>query len=128
MSMPTTYFYMSASSTDGKSHTVAMYSDISTQWAAASEFLGTEVGAANGTTAFHLFAGIGDAERFSEINQQSPTATAFYSMQLVDGLSWEIGIDSDVRATFAANSTLLLPSIDLGGIGTIDPNLLNSTQ
>ncbi len=53
------------------------------EWAAASEFLGTEVGATNGTTAFHLYAGIGDAERFSEINQQSPTATAFYSMQLV---------------------------------------------
>ncbi|KLO16076.1 DUF1793-domain-containing protein [Schizopora paradoxa] len=126
MSRPTTYFYMTASSNDGKSHTVAMYSDISSQWVSSSVFNGTEVGAANGTAGdtLHLFTAMLGVERYTEVDQQSSTVMAFYSTPQVDGLSFEIGIDSDVRTTFATNS-----SLSIGGtIGGIQSNLLNQVE
>lgn len=101
MSRPTTYFYMTASTTDGKSHTVMMYSDVSSrewfqriatntifdmcliEWGATANLSDSTVGFANDSDLVHLFTAVAEPARYSEVDQQSPAVTVFYSMQQV---------------------------------------------
>ncbi|KLO16074.1 DUF1793-domain-containing protein [Schizopora paradoxa] len=131
MSRPTTYLYMTASSTDGKSHEVALYSDVSSrnfiEWGAVPDLADATVGFANDTGFLHLFTAAAQPARYSEINQQSPSATVYLSMQEIEGMTFEVGLDSNVRANFAVNSSLASAAFTQGG-EFIDPSLLNSTS
>ncbi|KAI0164391.1 glutaminase A [Hypoxylon sp. FL1284] len=107
------YLEVAVSSTDGASHDVQLYADVSGEWASGDldAVITWEYNTADGV-AYHQFQRQ-DQEEITETNQQPNWGTWFWSTKDVDNLSYQSGADSDVRGAFLDNG--VLPS-------TTDPN------
>ncbi|CAN8106452.1 unnamed protein product [Discula destructiva] len=106
-SLQYSYIDVAAVSSDGAPHDVQIYLDVTGEWASGgdpTQQLVWSHGSSNGV-AYHTF-NLTQQLVFTEISQQAAWGTWFFSTSDADDLTWQIGADTVVRPTFAANRTL----------------------
>jgi len=109
-SLVASYVQTEVSSTDGKSHNVQLYVDISGEWASgdSSSVITWDYSTTTKTSpkvAFHTF------ERetqllFSEINDRAEWGSWYWTADTAEGLTFQSGADTTVRQTFVSNGSL----------------------
>ncbi|KAJ7111238.1 hypothetical protein C8R44DRAFT_799177 [Mycena epipterygia] len=105
-SLPFTYLYVDAASTDGHSHSIQFYSDISAEWASGDS--GSLVQWSTNTTeniAYHQVHRQ-SPQPMSEINDMAEDGVVYYAMGATSGSTWQIGADVDVRSQFVQHAKL----------------------
>lgn len=111
LSLPFSYMQVQAQSTDGNSHSVQIYSDISAEWAAgdrsqvANWNYSNSVPLSSGNLAVHTVQAQ-NQQLFSEAQQQAQWGQAIYATANGQGLSYMSGADVTVRSTFVGNGSL----------------------
>jgi hypothetical protein len=114
-SQPLSYLALSARSIDGQAHTVALYLDISGEWASGdsgrSITWDQESFAAGSVNVVSLTFTQSDPRVLAENADTAEWGTIALSSPARTGLSWQIGADADVRAQ-AANHGVLLNTVD----------------
>lgn len=113
-SMPVAYMNVEVQSTDGQQHDVALYTDISAEWASGDReqvvewSRGTAQGTSNsgsGDVAFHKVWRQNQKE-FGEDGDQAAWGSWYYATEQQEGLSYQSGADADVRRHFIDNGRL----------------------
>ncbi|KIY46672.1 DUF1793-domain-containing protein [Fistulina hepatica ATCC 64428] len=104
-STPFSYMALSVQSTDGAAHSVQLYSDISAEWVTGDNSL-----TANWTTTtgdiYTYQVQLEDQTVFGEISDHIQQGSAYYSTASVDGITYQTGEDTVVRAQFLNNGVL----------------------
>ncbi|EIM89463.1 uncharacterized protein STEHIDRAFT_52330 [Stereum hirsutum FP-91666 SS1] len=107
-SIPFSYLYLDAISTDGESHSVQVYTDISAEWCS-----GNRDSPVNWTTLVDSDVRFGvfltDPDVFNETQGQAEWGTTYYAMRFPDSnvtVTWESNSDVKNRDGFCANGTL----------------------
>ncbi|KAI0134147.1 glutaminase GtaA [Xylariales sp. AK1849] len=105
-SLTFTYLDVAVQSIDGASHDVELYADVSGEWASGdpTAVINWDYATASGV-AYHTFARQNQTE-MSEINQQASWGNWYWSTADGEGLTYQSGIDVDVRNNFIENGTL----------------------
>ncbi|KAI1850635.1 hypothetical protein JX265_004345 [Neoarthrinium moseri] len=105
-SLPFTYLDVAVQSIDGATHDVEVYADVSGEWASGdpTALINWDFGTSNGV-AYHTFARQ-DQQEFAEVNQQASWGTWYWSSAEGDGVTYQSGIDVDVRNNFIQNGAL----------------------
>ncbi|MGI5184337.1 glutaminase domain-containing protein [Dactylosporangium sp. CA-152071] len=106
-SVPMSYLSVTATATDGGSHAVSVYLDISGEWAHGDRT--KQIGwstAVVGDQRVHTCAPTSPTV-LGEVGDQASWGTVVFSTDEVAGLTWQTGADATVRARGAANATLL---------------------
>ncbi|MER6978938.1 glutaminase family protein [Streptomyces carpinensis] len=103
-SMPLSYIAADVRSLDGKAHDIALYFDISGEWASGNS--GTKIrwsqeqlSGSGGTTATALSFTPDSPGILKENGDMAAWGTVVWSASNRSGLSWQIGSDTTVRAT-----------------------------
>ncbi|KIJ70075.1 hypothetical protein HYDPIDRAFT_78948 [Hydnomerulius pinastri MD-312] len=106
-STPLSYLALSAVSTDGGSHTVSVYTDISAEWASASDNTQTVnwTSTTTGDVLTHQVM-LEDQQVFTEYNDFIMEGAAYYSTQNTASATYQTGQDIVVRAQFINNGVL----------------------
>ncbi|KAF7301796.1 DUF1793-domain-containing protein [Mycena indigotica] len=105
-SIPFSYLSVSAASTDGKAHTVQVYSDISAEWVSGDNSLAVKW---NSTTTGSILTHqvqLQTQNVFSEVNDHTQYGSAFYSTPNTVSATYQTGADVTVRAQFINNGKL----------------------
>ncbi|KAJ6539482.1 DUF1793-domain-containing protein [Mycena capillaripes] len=105
-SIPFAYMAVSAASTDGLSHSVQVYSDISAEWVSGDNSLTVNW---NSTTTGSILTHqvqLQNPTVFAEINDHTQYGSAFYSTPNTVGATFQTGADVTVRAQFVNNGKL----------------------
>ncbi|KAJ6598921.1 hypothetical protein DFH09DRAFT_1129565 [Mycena vulgaris] len=105
-SIPFAYMAVSAASTDGRSHSVQVYSDISAEWVSGDNGLTVNW---NSTTTGGVLTHqvqLASPAVFTEINDHTQYGSAFYSTPNTVGATYQTGADVTVRAQFINNGKL----------------------
>ncbi|MGW4568712.1 glutaminase domain-containing protein [Streptomyces sp. NPDC004561] len=125
-SMPLSYIVADVRSLDGKAHDVALYFDISGEWASGNS--GTKIrwsqeqlSGSGGTTATSLTFTPDSPGVLRENGDMASWGTVVFSATNRSGLSWQIGSDTAVRAT-ALEGNALADSAD-----TRQPRAINDS-
>ncbi|KAF9268096.1 DUF1793-domain-containing protein [Marasmius fiardii PR-910] len=104
-SLPFSYLSITATSTDGTSHTVQVYSDTSAEWVSGDSAL-----AANWTTTTDGILAhriqLQNPQNYQEVNEQIQHGSFYYSTLSGSGVSYQTGADRILRTQFVANGTL----------------------
>ncbi|EJD03589.1 DUF1793-domain-containing protein [Fomitiporia mediterranea MF3/22] len=126
-SLPYSYFTMSASSTDGKSHSVRMYSDIAGQFIGPSNQLAQWNANATGDYII-LSMQLVTPQRYSESSDIAMDSTAYYGFKAISGAttSWAISNDTLNRSN-AANANITLGNMTQPAPRSIQDKLGNWT-
>ncbi|MFS4092231.1 glutaminase domain-containing protein [Streptomyces sp. AF1A] len=110
-SMPLSYVIADVRSSDGGAHDVSLYLDISGEWASGDS--GTKIrwsqqqlSGSGGTTATSLSFAADNPGVLEENGDMASWGTVVWSATDRPGLSWQIGSDTDVRATALAGHAL----------------------
>ncbi|KAK3316675.1 hypothetical protein B0H66DRAFT_301362 [Apodospora peruviana] len=105
-SLQFSYISVKAKSSDGSSHKVQVYMDVSGEWASGevSQVINWEIKTA-GQLIYHKFYRANQA-KFAESGEIASWGNWYLSTNSTDGLTYQIGQDSVVRGNFANNSTL----------------------
>ncbi|KAI1875575.1 uncharacterized protein JN550_001861 [Neoarthrinium moseri] len=105
-SLPFTYLDVAVQSIDGATHDVEVYADVSGEWASGdpTALINWDFGTSNGV-AYHTFARQ-DQQEFAEVNQQASWGTWYWSSAEGDVVTYQSGIDVDVRNNFIQNGAL----------------------
>ncbi|RYP92057.1 hypothetical protein DL770_001835 [Monosporascus sp. CRB-9-2] len=105
-SLTFSYLDVDVHSLDGASHDVQLYADVSAEWASGD--LGSifqwDYDTADGV-AYHQFARQQQVE-IQEVNQQASWGTWYWSTKDGKGLTWQSGLDTDVRGNFIWDGVL----------------------
>ncbi|KDQ29342.1 hypothetical protein PLEOSDRAFT_157064 [Pleurotus ostreatus PC15] len=104
-SMPFSYMSLSAVSTDGRTHTVQLYSDISAEWVSGDNSLGATWSTTTGNTFVHQVQ-LANQVVYSERNDHIQQGSAYYATSNVAGTTFQTGADVTVRAQFLNNGRL----------------------
>ncbi|KAJ7662636.1 hypothetical protein DFH06DRAFT_1042656 [Mycena polygramma] len=113
-SFPFSYVYVDGKATDGKQHSIQLYSDISGEWVTNS--LGQAIqwsSSVTGNTAYHQVSAIPPNPVFKDVAEDSVAYHAISSGQ--PNLVSVIGTDQALRAQFAAPGQGFSLSTDLAG-------------
>ncbi|KAJ6515750.1 hypothetical protein C8R45DRAFT_217798 [Mycena sanguinolenta] len=105
-SIPFSYMGVSAAATDGKSHSVQVYSDISAEWTSGDNSLTVNW---NSTTSGSILTHQVQLETqtvFGEVNDHTQYGSAFYSTPNTVSATYQTGQDVVVRAQFVTNGKL----------------------
>ncbi|KAF7352678.1 MPN domain-containing protein [Mycena venus] len=105
-SFPFSYMAVSATSTDGNSHSVQVYSDISAEWVAGDVSLPVNWTTVTGNTVMHRVQ-LQNQTLFAEASDRALYGSAFYSTTSGSGMTYQSGEDLVVRSQFVNNSILL---------------------
>ncbi|TRM62815.1 hypothetical protein BD626DRAFT_548254 [Schizophyllum amplum] len=105
-SMPFVYFSMKAASTDGSSHSVQFYSDVSAEW--LSNDLTTIVEWDTTTTANSIYhkASPQDPQPMVEESGLAQDGTLYYGVAKSSAVTWQTGEADDMRGQFNATHNL----------------------
>ncbi|KAJ3489039.1 hypothetical protein NLI96_g2399 [Meripilus lineatus] len=105
-SLPFTYVYMEANSTDSQAHTVQVYSDVSAEWNSGnrSEKVVWDTHD-TGSTRYHQVQ-LQHPQTMANFNDQAEDVTLYFAMPSSTALSSRIGIDNDCRSQFAFSGLL----------------------
>ncbi|KAJ6519201.1 hypothetical protein C8R45DRAFT_950524 [Mycena sanguinolenta] len=104
-SIPMSYMHVSVASTDGATHSVQVYSDISGEWASGSDSWDIEWSTTATDILSHQYNLVSPAV-YEEINDRSQYGNWYYSMLNGAGATAQIGRDITVRGGFLNNSVL----------------------
>ncbi|KAJ4001755.1 hypothetical protein F5050DRAFT_1560073 [Lentinula boryana] len=104
-SMPFSYMAISAVSTDGDSHAVQIYSDISAEWISGNTSLAANWSTSTQDTLTHQIQ-LQNPAPFTEINDRAQYGSAYYSTLNGSGVTYQTGEDIIVRAQFISNGKL----------------------
>ncbi|PPQ83295.1 hypothetical protein CVT25_004034 [Psilocybe cyanescens] len=104
-SIPFSYMAVSAASTDGASHSVQVYSDISAEWISGDNSLVANWSTSTGSTITHQVQ-LQTQKVFTEVNDHTQYGSAFYSLSNVAGTTFQSGADITVRGQFINNGKL----------------------
>ncbi|KAI0347134.1 DUF1793-domain-containing protein [Trametopsis cervina] len=104
-SLPFSYLSLSASSTDGKAHSVQVYSDISAEWITGDNSLTTNWTTTIGDIIVHQTQ-LEQQSSFSEINDRIQQGAAYFAITKDAGTTYQTGQDVIVRAQFINNGKL----------------------
>ncbi|KAF4619311.1 hypothetical protein D9613_005332 [Agrocybe pediades] len=104
-SIPFSYMAVSAASTDGASHSVQVYSDISAEWVSGDNGLVASWSTTTGSIITHKVQLVNQA-LFSEVNDHTQYGSAYYSVSNAAGTTFQSGADVVVRAQFINNGKL----------------------
>ncbi|KZT74313.1 DUF1793-domain-containing protein [Daedalea quercina L-15889] len=104
-SIPFSYMALSAASNDGSSHTVSVYSDISAEWVSGDDSLTVDWSTTTGDLIFHQVQLAAQAE-YSEIDDRIQQGSGYYATLNTDGVTYQTGEDTVVRAQFISNGEL----------------------
>ncbi|KAF8874093.1 hypothetical protein BD779DRAFT_1704130 [Infundibulicybe gibba] len=112
-SFPFTYIYLTAKATDGASHSVQVYSDISAEWVSGD--LGNKVTWSTVPGDDLVFHQVQRAspESMQEINDQAEDATIYFAMANGPNVTWQTG-PPNTRDSFTSNHT--------GGLSNTEDN------
>ncbi|EJF60361.1 hypothetical protein DICSQDRAFT_137441 [Dichomitus squalens LYAD-421 SS1] len=105
-SLPLSYYSVSAASTDGKSHSVQVYADISAEWVSGDDTLIVNWATTTGDVLSHEVK-LDTQTTYTKINDRIQQGSAFHSTLNTAGATFQTGEDVVVRAQFATNGTLL---------------------
>ncbi|KAJ7503731.1 hypothetical protein B0H11DRAFT_2170697 [Mycena galericulata] len=110
LSIPLSYMDVSFAATDGKTHSVQVYSDISAEWVSGSDNWNVQWETTTTDILSHQVSLTSPAP-FEEINDQAQYGSIYYSILNTKGTSYQTGQDVVVRGTFL-NTTGLPNSKD----------------
>ncbi|KAJ7498791.1 DUF1793-domain-containing protein [Mycena latifolia] len=106
-SFPFSYMALSAAATDGNSHTVQLYSDITAEWVAGDNSLPVNwTTSAGDETLVHQIQ-LRNQTVFAETNDRILHGSVFYSTNTASGVTYQTGEDVIVRSQFVNSSVLL---------------------
>ncbi|KAJ7179016.1 DUF1793-domain-containing protein [Mycena filopes] len=105
-SFPFSYMGLSATSTDGNSHSVQVYSDITAEWTAGDASLAVNWTTTEGGTLTHEIQ-LQNQTVFAEKIDRALYGSVLYSTTASSGVTFQSGEDVVVRAQFVNNSVLL---------------------
>jgi len=111
--VPFSYITMQATSTDGNSHSVEVYFDISGEWAHGDTTQDLSWSQTTTSSTIALTNTPTSPSVLAEFNDQASWGTVVLASPNSSGLTWQIGQDIVVRAQAANNGALL---------GTVDSN------
>ncbi|EPS95243.1 hypothetical protein FOMPIDRAFT_1054403 [Fomitopsis schrenkii] len=106
-SLPFSYTALEFESTDGNSHDIQVYSDITGEWLCGDRGQEMKWSAPTQTDdiVYHQFE-LTQPQAFTEVNQQACDGTAYHAMASVQGMSYQVCEDTVCRTEFAVNGTL----------------------
>ncbi|KAL0959816.1 hypothetical protein HGRIS_011497 [Hohenbuehelia grisea] len=105
-SFPFAYYYIDLASTDGQSHSVQLYSDISGEWASNNDASLLQWNTiSNAVAVYHQFSRSA-SQSMQEVNNIAEDGTMYIGMAMRPGLTWQTGTDVDLRNLFNATGTL----------------------
>ncbi|THV01320.1 hypothetical protein K435DRAFT_963563 [Dendrothele bispora CBS 962.96] len=106
-SIPFMYLSLDAQSLDEQEHDVQIYSDISAEWITGDRVNSTVQWSTTLTssTVFHR-GSLQNAQSMVEVNSQAQDATAYYAMELGQGMSWKTGDANITRPLFQEQGNL----------------------
>ncbi|EPS95242.1 hypothetical protein FOMPIDRAFT_1054402 [Fomitopsis schrenkii] len=106
-SLPFSYIAVEFESTDGRSHDIQLYADISGEWASGNRSLEMEWSTPTQIDGilYHQLQ-VTQSVPFEEYRQQATDGSAYHAMALVEGISWQTCADVVCRTEFATNGTL----------------------
>ncbi|KAJ7044481.1 DUF1793-domain-containing protein [Mycena alexandri] len=105
-SIPFAYMAVSAAATDGRSHSVQVYSDISAEWVSGDNTLTVNwTSTTTGSILTHQVQ-LENPSVFAEINDHTQYGSAFYSTPNTVSATFQTGADVTVRAQFINNGKL----------------------
>ncbi|KAJ6452366.1 DUF1793-domain-containing protein [Mycena vulgaris] len=105
-SIPFAYMAVSAASTDGRSHSVQVYSDISAEWVSGDNGLTVNWNSTTTGSVLTHQVQLASPVVFTEINDHTQYGSAFYSTSNTVGATYQTGADVTVRAQFINNGKL----------------------
>ncbi|KAL0949421.1 hypothetical protein HGRIS_009482 [Hohenbuehelia grisea] len=105
-SLPFSYVSLSAASTDGRAHSVQLYTDISAEWVSGDNSLGVNWSTTTGSTLVHQVQ-LQNPARYTEINDHTQYGSAYYATTNRAGTTFQTGPDVTLRAQFVNNGKLL---------------------
>ncbi|KAJ7760336.1 hypothetical protein B0H14DRAFT_3096426 [Mycena olivaceomarginata] len=104
-SIPLSYMHVSVASTDGATHSVQVYSDISGEWVSGASEWDIQWSTTTTDILSHQISLVSPA-KYEEIGDQSQYGNWYYSILNGKGASAQIGRDAVVRAQFLNNGVL----------------------
>ncbi|KAF8609026.1 hypothetical protein BDV93DRAFT_466201 [Ceratobasidium sp. AG-I] len=124
LSLPFSYFSVSAVANDGGSHSVAVYTDISGEWVSAVVTEGAQWSTAtDGATIVHKMF-LQQPSQFVESSQRAEWGTVYLASNQTTGTTYQTGSDSGLRQQFLTSGVLLnTQDTDFRGISTNWPVL-----
>lgn len=106
-SFPFAYMAMSAKATDGNSHKVRLYSDISGEWLSGNDdMIMNWTTSTTGDTIIHQ-SQLENQTALVDINDRIQQGSSYFASLNASGVTWQTGQDIVVRAQFINNSVLL---------------------
>ncbi|KAJ7684039.1 hypothetical protein B0H17DRAFT_1073347 [Mycena rosella] len=105
-SIPFSYMSISAASTNGASHSIQIYSDISAEWVSGDDSLTVNWNSTTTGTVLTHQVQLSSPTVFSEISDHTQYGSAFYSTSNTVGATYQTGADVNVRAQFINNGKL----------------------
>ncbi|KAF8213809.1 DUF1793-domain-containing protein [Mycena galopus ATCC 62051] len=104
-SIPMSYMHVSVASTDGATHDVHVYSDISAEWTSGSDSWDVEWSTTTSNIIAHQISVVSPAV-YEEIDDHAQYGDWYYSTLNGGGVTAQIGRDVTVRGQFLNNSVL----------------------
>ncbi|OCH92918.1 DUF1793-domain-containing protein [Obba rivulosa] len=104
-SFPFSYLALSAAATDGQSHSVQVYTDISAEWVSGDDSLTVNWTTTVGDIITHQVQ-LEDQTVFGEVNDRIQQGSAFHSTINSTGTTFQTGEDIIVRAQFIQSGVL----------------------
>ncbi|KAH8111989.1 DUF1793-domain-containing protein [Phellopilus nigrolimitatus] len=105
-SLPFSYFYLSVQSSDGKSHDVQVYSDVSGEWITGNVTLQAKWSAFQDNELVYLQMELASPGPYQEIDDHPQDATLYHSIKNSNSVSWQIGPADNIRSFFANGTGL----------------------
>ncbi|KAH9858969.1 hypothetical protein C2E23DRAFT_717283 [Lenzites betulinus] len=105
-SLPFSYVSVDASSLDGKTHDVQLYSDITSDWVSGSRVESIQWSHTDAAGYTYHQVNLTDPQPFAEENTQARDGVAYYAMGARPGLTWQIGNNATVRGQFDSSGVL----------------------
>ncbi|KAF8516355.1 hypothetical protein JB92DRAFT_3114212 [Gautieria morchelliformis] len=105
-SLPAIYLAISTQSTDGRAHSIQVYSDISAEWISGDDNLMTKWSTNTSSSSVIHSVHLDPPEPFTVINHHVQDATAYYGMMSGSAVTWQTTSDSSTRNQFLASGHL----------------------
>ncbi|KAF8885594.1 hypothetical protein BD779DRAFT_1646537 [Infundibulicybe gibba] len=104
-SFPFIYMSLTAKATDGASHSVQVYSDISAEWVSGDSGNTVNWSTTPGNDFVYHQAQRASPASMQEINDLAEDATVYYAMGNSPNMTWQTGTDVVLRGQFSGNLT-----------------------